>query len=64
MPMEKRADTGETDIRGLIKRADKEEAVVVGDYGEMNDGKQTLVLVATGERAKELKNVLRHGGII
>lgn len=64
MPMEKRGQTGETDIRGLIKRADRDEVVVVGNYEEMNDGKDTLVLVATGERAKELKNVLRHGGII
>lgn len=64
MAMEKRAKTGETDIRGLIKKAEHEEAVVVGNYDEMNDGKDTIVLIATGPRAKELRDLLKQGGVI
>lgn len=62
--MEKRAATGETDIKGLIKEAEHHEAVIVGNYKEMNSGKDALVLVATGPRAKELKELLKTAGVI
>jgi Tfp pilus assembly protein PilP len=64
MAMEKQAQTKETDIKGLIKRADREEAVIVGNYSSMNEGKQTLILVATGSRATDLRELLKQAGVI
>lgn len=64
MPMEKQAKTTDTDIKGLIKQAEHEEAVIVGNYKAMNNGKDTIVLVATGPRAVELRELLKKAGVI
>lgn len=62
--MEKRAQTGVIDIRELVKQADHEEAVLVGDYRELLGGKKTFVLVATGPRAETLEKLLKEARII
>jgi len=58
MAIEKRGSTTENDIRTLVKMADERERTLAIDVNILPDEKQALVVVATGDRAKLLKEIV------
>ena len=66
MPMEKRGATGITDVRTLVKMANKEESIIQLNFDGLlkkADGlqhKEAVVIVATGDRAVQLRAILKE----